>query len=218
MPKDFSKEELEKLYIDENKTIKEMCSILGCKTPKEVKKLLKQNNLPSNDNDRISYITRGKRDWRQFQLYLIREYYHDEKSTHQIAKDLNVSHFVIRRYLKKFGYPIRNRSEAQTAEHNPSWKGGRRIKTNGYAEIYMPSHPNVSKRNTVYEHTLIAEKMLGRYLKKGEIVHHIDFNKSNNNPNNLVVLTSSNHMRLHNMLRKGIPFEKAILEVEIIDK
>ena len=36
-------------------------------------------------------------------------------------------------------------------------------------------------------HRWAAEKKLGRKLKKGEVVHHKDRNKTNNNPNNLHV-------------------------------
>lgn len=49
-----------------------------------------------------------------------------------------------------------------------------------------------------HEHRVVAEKMIGRPLKSGEIVHHRDGNKRNNNPNNLVVFSSqSEHARFH---------------------
>lgn len=46
-------------------------------------------------------------------------------------------------------------------------------------------------------HRLVAEQMLGRELLPGEVVHHIDGNKHNNDPSNLQVLTRSEHIRLH---------------------
>lgn len=51
---------------------------------------------------------------------------------------------------------------------------------------------------SVYTHRIIAEKMLGRKLKIGEQVHHIDKNKRNNNPSNLMVFVSrSAHQSYH---------------------
>lgn len=53
-------------------------------------------------------------------------------------------------------------------------------------------------------HRIIAEKMLGRKLKKGEVVHHIDGNKTNNNPSNLMVFSSQGeHARFHMKKMKG---------------
>ena len=48
-----------------------------------------------------------------------------------------------------------------------------------------------------HEHRIVAEKMLGRKLEKGEIVHHKDHNKHNNNPDNLEVMTQSKHASIH---------------------
>lgn len=48
-----------------------------------------------------------------------------------------------------------------------------------------------------HAHRVIAEQMLGRPLKRGEIVHHIDGNKHNNDPSNLQVMTQAEHMKLH---------------------
>ena len=48
------------------------------------------------------------------------------------------------------------------------------------------------------EHRVVAETILGRPLKVEEVVHHIDGDKRNNNPDNLMVLDSqSDHMKLH---------------------
>lgn len=49
-----------------------------------------------------------------------------------------------------------------------------------------------------HEHRVVAEKMLGRSLKENEVVHHIDKNKKNNHPSNLMVFRSqSEHIRWH---------------------
>lgn len=51
-------------------------------------------------------------------------------------------------------------------------------------------------------HVLLAEKALGRELKKGEVVHHINLDKSDNRPQNLLVCTQSYHMWLHNEMAR----------------
>lgn len=50
----------------------------------------------------------------------------------------------------------------------------------------------------VHTHRLVAEKMIGRKLRKGEVVHHMDGNKRNNNPSNLKVFANqAEHARWH---------------------
>lgn len=54
-----------------------------------------------------------------------------------------------------------------------------------------------------HEHRVVAEQILGRPLKKGEVVHHIDENKRNNNPDNLRVFASqAEHAAHHKKLIK----------------
>ena len=75
----------------------------------------------------------------------------------------------------------------------------KRITYNGYYAIYMPEHPMAYSNGCVYEHILVAEEMLGRYLVDDECVHHKDRNRKNNSPDNLMVFkTQADHARYHN--------------------
>lgn len=58
------------------------------------------------------------------------------------------------------------------------------------------------KENGRHQHRVVMERTLGRKLKKGEIVHHIDFNKKNNHLNNLILFKNQNeHARHHAKLK-----------------
>ncbi len=89
---------------------------------------------------------------------------------------------------------------------HPNWKGGRYICPRGWVMVHIPGHHLADCRGYVYEHRLIAEKILGRSLNKGEIVHHIDGNKQNNDESNILVLTHAQHSRLHRLdeIKRGI--------------
>ena len=61
------------------------------------------------------------------------------------------------------------------------------VNKNGYRQY---------KDSGTYVHRNVAEKKLGRKLKSGEAVHHIDRNPLNNSPKNLKVYKSqSEHMK-----------------------
>lgn len=74
-----------------------------------------------------------------------------------------------------------------------------KILRSGYYYIYKPDHPNAISPRRLYvaEHRLVMEQKLGRFLRNNEIVHHINGNKLDNRPENLEVMTASEHCRLH---------------------
>lgn len=83
-------------------------------------------------------------------------------------------------------------------EKSPSWKGGISMMANGYRCSYHPEHPRAHQNGYVYEHILVAESKLKRALYPGEVVHHLDGDKQNNDPQNITVLSSqSEHATLH---------------------
>lgn len=74
-----------------------------------------------------------------------------------------------------------------------NWKGGHEI--GGYAGAG-------SGVNKTYQHREIAEKILGRALLRVEHVHHIDKNRKNNEVENILLLHTSIHTKLHTAMRK----------------
>ena len=71
-----------------------------------------------------------------------------------------------------------------SGKNHHAWKGGRK-KERGYILIRKPNHPAVQQRKYVFEHRLVMEKKLGRYLKSEEKVHHKNGIRDDNRPENL---------------------------------
>lgn len=71
--------------------------------------------------------------------------------------------------------------------------------------IYMPEHRAAVKssrwKGYVAEHIVVAEKEFGRALRDDEEVHHLDENKSNNSPSNLIILPKKSHTMLHKFFK-----------------
>lgn len=59
------------------------------------------------------------------------------------------------------------------------------LSKDGYFYVYYRKHPYADKGGRVYEHRLIMEQKLGRYLFPFENVHHKNGVKSDNRINNL---------------------------------
>ena len=91
----------------------------------------------------------------------------------------------------------------KTREQCVRWKGGRKVRKDGYVVIAVPDdYPNpcdckTSGTKYALEHRVNFEKHIGRYLEPSEVIHHIDGNPSNNNIENLQLFSSqSEHVSI----------------------
>jgi hypothetical protein len=90
----------------------------------------------------------------------------------------------------------------ETGPNHFAWKGGRTI-NNGYVHIRVGiSHHLANAKGYAAEHRLVGEAKIGRRLEMGEVVHHIDGNRQNNDPSNLEVLTEAEHRAEHGRLER----------------
>jgi len=86
----------------------------------------------------------------------------------------------------------------KNGHHNPKWRGGKRINSQGYSEVYMPEHHFVNVNGYVREHRVIYEKYHACCLLPWTSIHHIDGNRLNNDIHNLEAMTKNGHHQHHN--------------------
>ena len=78
----------------------------------------------------------------------------------------------------------------KSGKNNPRWNGGK-FSLHGYVMVYRPNHPFATKAGYVCEHRLVMEKIIGRYLERGEAVHHLNHDRTDNKPENLHLCESN---------------------------
>lgn len=85
------------------------------------------------------------------------------------------------------------RNKLAVGDKNPAWKGGETVHAKGYKYVRDLS----KKHGYSFEHRMVMEKILDRELKRSEIVHHIDGERVNNDPQNLFLTSESGHTKAH---------------------
>lgn len=74
---------------------------------------------------------------------------------------------------------------------------GQKDEGDGYRWIYTIHQDTERKKGWIAEHTLIAEWVAGRKVEQDEVVHHINFIKHDNRPENLLIMDSKKHLQYH---------------------
>lgn len=91
------------------------------------------------------------------------------------------------------------RDQHYAGERHHMWKGGRRIRDDGYVDVAKSLVPTEyhsmlrEDQGVVLEHRLVMAIHLGRPLEDWEVVHHIDHNRSNNDISNLELHSHLQH-------------------------
>ena len=125
------------------------------------------------------------------------------KACNDALKVLKIKRPIFCSEICRYFYDEKNRSK-KAGKNHPGWKGGRIVAWNGYIRLRFPDHPRALSNGYVWEHIVVAEKKIGRslyYFGKGNLknenVHHIDGDKTNNNPKNLMIFSSINEHLKH---------------------
>ncbi len=118
--------------------------------------------------------------------------YTEGLTAREIASRIGCSKSGAIRALRINGYQIRaaERREPPVGPKHPSWSGGRWLDGDGYFHVWTPNGYR-------QEHRIVAQ------AKPGEVVHHIDGNRQNNDPANLRVLPGhAEHLKIHQPTRR----------------
>ena len=102
------------------------------------------------------------------------------------------------------GVDMRGRHKNHASgNRNGRWNHGNIKTTSGYLAVRVPkSHPHAwgpprLQYAYAYEHVVVATTKLGRDLAPNEVVHHINGDRHDNRPENLEVMTRSEHAAEH---------------------
>ena len=131
----------------------------------------------------------------------------------QIAEVLGTSYKVVWNRVAKYRTKEQrdsrkkvNYARSKLGVLNPMW--GKRFEKHhlykgecsdgyGYTTVVTPEWYNKKSRRVFTHHVRYCEHHGLDRVPPGMVVHHIDHNRSNNDPSNLVMMTASEHTRLH---------------------
>ena len=105
-------------------------------------------------------------------------------SLSEIAREVGTVGREVKKFLRRHGV-TKDFPTTKTGEKHYAWKG-RTVDKDGYVLLHVKGHPNARKHtNYIFEHRLVMEAFLGRYLLPAEVVHHINGVKHDNRIENL---------------------------------
>jgi hypothetical protein len=186
---------------DGSLTYRELAVAVG-RSPRYVSELVREMGLPRAARD-LSRSRKSSPENIEI-LAKIKALADGTLTSKEIALLVGSTAKYVQRMMLKHDLP-RLPQAPRSGEHNPSWVGGRAIDLDGYVLVRAPAnHPHARKTGSIYEHRLVMEDNLSRYLTPLEVVDHIDSLTIHNDPLNLR-LFASNADHLHSTIRGKCP-------------
>ena len=124
------------------------------------------------------------------------------------AQALRSKKYRAKKHAERFGVGAGNMS-GKHGKHASGQKSGRwnsrtLLTSHGYVLVRVsPDHPRafgpsrLKRFKYAYEHDIVMEASIGRFLNASEVVHHLNGKKDDNRPDNLAIETRSQHAVIH---------------------
>lgn len=90
----------------------------------------------------------------------------------------------------------------RTRERTSGWKGGERLNSQGYAIILQPNHSKADHAGYVRRSIVMWEAYHNLPWPEGRVPHHLDGDRSNDDPKNILSLLPAEHSLLEAWIRR----------------
>ena len=227
---DYTTEELAELYFEEGKSCYEVAEIADMSHGGVARRLKRNGYELRNRGEATSMADRtyGNEKEGIDTDEIIDMYVNNKMSMVEIAEEVGLTRGAVGSRLYQAGVETRSESEAleikypdgRCGKKASNWSGGRtQANQSGYMYVYKPEHPDSTQEGYVMEHRLVMEDELGRRLKDDEDVHHLNEDTTDNRPENLIVVSRSEHKQIHDLMRKRDDLQERIKKLEtLLDK
>jgi len=193
-------------YTEEARPFEEIADICDC-SPSTVKRWIEKHGIEKRSRSEAQRLARGTNEGRFNDAGWLREQYIEEqRSALDIADECGVHHDTIYDRLEEFDIERRTVEEATNISDkmgfekrlHPAWKERAAYLVHGRDKYpYWRENWNGSK-NSVFVHRLLAVAEYGVDAVEGKEVHHKNGVRWDNRPENIELLTPSEHSKLHN--------------------
>jgi hypothetical protein len=208
----WDREWLVEQYIVKQRSQVDIAAEVGCSRV-AVLKALRLNKIPQRDTKARTALRPPKKS-RYPQLgdaaWLRERYVEQHTPMLAMAQEIGCTIMAVQKALSRNGIDRRKPggrtdSKRRSDASLPLSPDGRKRKRyhSGYTRIQVPDHPKADMQGYVAEHRWVVEQREGRYLRPGEVVHHIDGDHTNNDSDNLIIFPSQKAHAAYHAREKG---------------